>query len=504
MTITYSIAIDGDHDGVYETEIRGHVIEMRWRLGMTKAFDSMAEKSWARITMDNRGGAFSPERQALAVGSRIRIQSRHNGITRTHFTGSLSRIEPEAGDWSQKLAQIRLQDIQAELENSPARLPPQTDATADKVIEALLAQAIIRRAVLAGFCLINVTGYNMINSARIFPPQRPAQRLESGKTHFAYVGDWWRDSTTVRQAIRDIVASERGRFFINRAGEAVFLNRQHAIQRGTIAARFADSMSGMTYSYGDDRLSSVTLRMLPRALSASDALLWQLRSALRINARSEFDMTLRMLDERGEPMGLLSVDRLEHRFDLSARASGQPFTLGVKAEIISLEASSATVRISNRRRHAVTLTLLRLYGQTLQRGDPLEIVVNDEAATHLYGYKPLVMDLPALSDIATAQAFARYELARRKQPRGRVSAITLDARDNPAALSASLFDRIRISDSQTGHAKQEYFIIGEEHHISAGGCNHEARWTLEPFDPTRYVVLNGSRVDDASEALAPF
>lgn len=504
MSIDYSIAIDSDHDGVYETEIRGQVIEMRWRLGMRQAYDSMAEKSWAKITLDNRSGAFSPERQALAIGARIQIQSRHKGITRTHFTGSISRIEPEPGAWSQKRAHIHLQDIQAELENSPAPLPPQADVSADQVIAALLAKAVLRRAVLAGYCLLNIAGYNTIDSVKIYPPQRPAQRLQSGKTRFAYVGDWWRDSTSARQAISDIVASERGRFYINRAGEAVFLNRHHTLLRGTIAAKFDNSMRGLSYSYGDDRVNCLTLRMRPRALTSSDALLWQLRSPLRIEARSNVDVTLRLLDAREQPMGLLTVDRLESRFQLTAQTSGQPFTLGVKAEITRLAASAATVSISNRRGHAVYLTLLRLFGKALQRGDSLEIVVKNEQAILLYGLKPLLIDLPALSDFATAQAFAEYELARQAHPRGLVSAITLKAREQPAALSASLFDRIRISDSQTGHDKGDYFIIGEEHQISAGGYEHETRWTLEPIDVTRFVVLDGSSVDDSAEVLAPY
>ena len=37
--------------------------------------------------------------------------------------------------------------------------------TADQVIRDLLEGAVIRRAVIAGFCLIDVSGYNMIDQA---------------------------------------------------------------------------------------------------------------------------------------------------------------------------------------------------------------------------------------------------------------------------------------------------------------------------------------------------
>ena len=505
MTIRYSIAIDGDHDGSAEREIREQVLEMRWRLGMRQAYDSLAELSWARIRVDNRSGAFSPERNRLASGTRIRIQSLHDGQTRTQFSGILSHIEPEAGDIGGKRALIHLHDLQVWLESSPARLPPQVDVTADQVIEALLAGAIIRPAVIAGFCLIDVAGYNTIDQVSIFAPLRPAQQLERGKTRFAYVGDWWHESTSIRAAIGDITASERGRFYINREGQAVFLNRHKTLVHDTVAATFVDNMTGMTYGYGDQRLNHVTLLMRPRQIGIRDSLLWQLPTVLRIQPRSELDLTLRLRDERDEPIGLLRVDRLISRFHLYADGAGDGLRQDVAAEVLRAEASSALVRVRNRRRHEVYLTLLRLHGQALYRRDPLEIVADDGEGMYRYGIKRLMLDLPALSDIATAQAFAGYEVARRKHPRGTAHSLRINAREQPAAaLSLSLFDRIRISEAQTGQMAQDYFIIAEEHHVSDGGKSHEVIWTLEPADSTRFVIVNQSAVDSAAEVLAPY
>ena len=503
MSITYSIAIDSGLDGKFASEINSQVVEMRWRLGMRRAHDSMAETSWARITVDNRSGRFSPERQALAVGTRVRIQSRHKGVTRTHFIGAVSQIEPDEGAWSHGLARIHLQDSQAELGNNPVRLASMTDTTADKVIAALLDQAVLRPAVIAGYCIINVAGYNMIDSVKVFARLRPAQRLQKGKTGFAYVGDWWRDSTTIRQAISEVAASERGRFYINRAGEAVFLNRHHTLTHDSVAARFDNSMRDLDYSYGDQRLNCVSLRLRPRRVGNRDDLLWRLGSALRIDARSELDLTLRLVDEREQPVGLLGVDRLVSRFRLPARRGSIEITKDVSAELAHVEASSAVARIVNRRRHAVELVDLRLYGQALYRGDPIEIVAADGEGITLYGLKPMALDLPALSDIVTAQAFASYELTRRKYPRGTVSSMRLLAAEHPqAALGLSLFDRIRISESQTGHRQRDYFIIGEEHRLSAGGKRHETLWSLEAADSTSFVIVNDSSID-SSDLLAP-
>lgn len=507
MTVQYSIAIDRNHDGNFDDsaeEINARVIELRWRLGLREAYDSMADYSWARITVLNADGAFSPERNRLESGTRVRIQSEHASVVRTHFSGSISHVEPDEGDFGRKQALIHLGDMQPWLADSPARLSPQINVTADQVIARLLDGAIIRRPVLAGFCLIDVAGYNMIDSARIFPVESVRRRLQPGKTRFAYVGDWWRDSTSARDAIGEIAASERGRFYIDREGEPVFLNRHHTLIKRSIAAEFADDMSGMAYSYGDQRLNQIALLMTPRAIGKGNTLLWQLRSPLRIRQRSEALLNLRLVDERDQPIGLLAFDRLVSRFQ-SRPEGGPALSEDVSAEVAELGATSVQARLINRRRSDVYLTALQLYGKPLYRGDPLEIGAEDGAGAHLYGLKRLSLDLPALSDIETAQAFAAYELARRKHPRGVIQSLMLEAREHlPVALDATLFDRIRVSESQTGQRARDYFIIGEERHVSAGGTRHQVTWTLEPADSARFVIVNESVIDSPAAVIAPY
>lgn len=501
--IEYRIEIDEDHSGNFAREISGEALELRWWLGMDAAYDSMAAASWAHITLLNPDGAFSPERRHLAIGARVRIQSIAEGIRRRHFTGVISRIEPDAGAYGEKLARIELADILPWLADSPARLPPQSDVTAGQVIAQLLDNATIRRAPLAGFCLIDVPGFSEIDGIRIFPPQNHPRRLQAGKTRFAYVGDWWRDSTSARAAISEIAASERGRFYIDRAGTAVFLDRHHTLTQTAVAASFADDMAGLRYSYGDQRVNHIALRMRPRQIGAPRSLLWQLKAPQKIDQRSELELTLRLVDERDQPLGLLALDAVEAHFE-DADGSGEPRSRGLLAEAVELGTSSLRLRISNRTRHPALLAQLHIIGQALYRRDPLEIVAADGEGMHRYGLKRLSLEAPALSDIATAQAVASYELARRRRPRGTITSLSLQARQQPAAaLSLSLFDRIRISEAQTGHRDREYFIVGEAHQAAASG-EHEVTWTLEEADSAQFVLLDSSRIDDSAAVLAPY
>ncbi len=508
MTIRYSIAIDRENDGDFggaNEEINARVIELSWRLGMRRAFDSLAEFGEARIVLLNADGAFSPERYRLDSGARVRIQSESAGLKRRHFTGYISHIEPDAGDFSRKQALIHLQDIQPWLADSPARLRPQVDVTADQVIARLLDGATLRRNALAGFCIIDVDGYNRIDSARIFPPENIGRRLQKGRTRFAYVGDWWRDDTSAREAIGEIAASERGRFYVDREGRAVFLNRHHTMTQRTVAAEIDDDMQGMSYSYGDQRLNQIALLMTPRQVGESGSLLWRLRAPLRLTPQSDQLLNLRLVDAGDQPLGLLAVERVAARFQLNPKRGGRELRNGAEVEVARLGAASVQLRLVNWTRQDLYLTALELYGKPLYRRDPLEIVAADGEGMHVYGLRRLALDLPALSDIETARAFADYELARRRHPRGIVHELRLEARDHlPAALSATLFDRIRVSESQTGHLQREYFIIGEAHRVSAGGARHEVTWTLEPADSGVFFIIDESAIGSVTEVIAPY
>ncbi len=91
---------------------------------------------------------------------------------------------------------------------------------------------------------------------------------------------------------------------------------------------------------------------------------------------------------------------------------------------------------------------------------------------------------------------ARYELARRKSPRGTVRRIHLNTVKHAAAvLARTLFERITIEDTQTGHAS-DYFIIAEEHTVDLGGIRHRASWLLEPASASKFAKLNVTELDE--------
>ncbi|MCY4020744.1 MAG: hypothetical protein OXG39_15130 [Chloroflexi bacterium] len=507
MSGQYVIALDRNQDGTFfdlDEDLARHVLELKWRLGLRQPYDSIADYGMAQIALRNIDGGFSPERKRLDIGTRVQIACEDGDERVTLFTGFISQVSVDAGDWSEGRSVIHVQDIQPWLEASPARLSPISNVSADRVIDRLLDGALVRRAVVAGYCIIDVPGHDRIDSVRVFPPQNLGRRLQEGKTRFAYVGDWWDETTSIRRAIRDLAESERGRFYIDRGGDAVFLNRHQTLVSKKLSATFVDDMKSMTYAYGDQRVNRFTLLMTPREVGAGGTTLWQLAQAERIGARASLDLSLRFTDELGRPVGLLEFERLQAAFYRDEGGEGSAIREDVSARIIEIGFTSLLARLENNSARDVFLTELLVIGKPLYRRDPLELTVSDGAGIHLHGLRHFTQDLPALSDIATAQAFASYELARRKHPAGTVRELQLDARQHPSARRLSLFDRIRISETRSGHIDQEYFIIGEEHQVSQGGARHEMRWTLEPADQSRFVVIGDSVIDSQQEAIAPY
>lgn len=508
MPITYTVAMDANHDGDFTDmgeAISSAIIDLTWRLGMDKPYDSLAPPATARITVRNPDKAFSPEYAGgLQPGTYIRIQSDDGSTVRTHFTGLIDHIAPSSGELGQRIAIIHAIGVDGALAEQTISLPPQTSVTADAVIDAVLDAANLRRPILAGYCIIGVSGYNSLDTAKLFG-QNIARTLESGKSTFAYVGDTWDEGIRADSAIEQTTVSERGRFFSDRAGEAVFYNRHHTLTHTTSAATFADDMDGLAYSYGADVTNHVQVTLTPRSIGAANSTLWTLASSQRIDPGIT-TLHVRFRDDDDQPTGALllipPIAGLDFNANTAADGTGTDQTDSVRVNIEREDFSSATLRITSTAGTAVYLQAgMRLRGTPLLIGDPVTIEHIAMDSVTFYGQRSLTLTLPTLTSLDEADQMARYELARRTSPRGTIRAITLSTRTHPThVLARTLFDRITITEMQTDHSG-DYVIIAEEHHVTKGGTSHTVTWLLEPADSDVYVVI-GLHKPDGTRVLA--
>jgi hypothetical protein len=462
---------------------------------MEQPFDSMAAPSQARLTVRNPTRAYSPENTTLLPGQRVRIQSNDGVTTRTHFTGFISHIEPLPGDEGQQTAIIHLRGPEHDLSQSQARLSPMQNVSADGVINTILDQAQIRRAALNGYLIIGVTGHNTIGTHKLFGPNI-ARALETGKSVFAYVGDTWEDGIPADSAIRQLAASERGRFFVNRNGEIRFYNRHHTLIDTAIDATFSDDMEDIEYVYGADIVNQVEIEIVPRSIGAADSVLWSLSGTQPIAPRATLRLVANYQDASKNPTGALNVIPPVRDTDFRAlNAQGNDATVAIEVAVIAAGASAATLEVRSLSDRALTLNHLQLRGTPLQRGNPLLVQQVDMTSITFYGPNRLRLHLPALSSIEEADQMARYELARRKDPRGTIRHLKTSARSHAThMLARTLFDRITVTETQTAHSA-DYFILAEEHQVDRGSARHRVTWTLEPADDDRFIIIGASKPD---------
>lgn len=491
MSATYTVVV-GDND-----DISPEVLRLHWRLGMERPDDSSAAPIQAEITVRNPGRGFSPEvsSRALTPGTPVRIQSTHAGVTRTHFTGRIRSVEPSTGDHGAKDAIIHADGPEWELMQSTASLPPQVNRRADQISGDLIDSAPLRQPDLTGRWLLDqpIQAELGLNTrlADLYP-----RLLETGVSTFVLCADTWTETTSIWDALGEVATAERGRLYINRAGQIVLLNRHHTLLNLTPVASFTDDMDELDYRYGAAHTNRVAVNTIPRTAGPANSILWTLAESQRLpGAGRPLVLIARFRDSAERPIGAASVTPpvpgLDWQANTRADGSGQDRTSSVFLKITAA-AAAATLEFSTQ--SSETLYILagaRLRGTPILQGDPVTIEAVDFARQNRYRAASITFDLPALTAEFAAD-LARFELARRAQPRGKVEWLTLRGRSHlPALLAHTLFDRITLTEAQTGHTA-DYFIIAEEHTVERGGLRHQARWLLEPVDIAFWRVASGT------------
>lgn len=500
MPITYTISVDWNDDGDF-ADISADVLALDWRLGMTAPHQHVAPPAVAHVTVRSRDRRYSPEvgMLPLTIGKRLRIQSDDGTTVRTHFTGFIEHVEPKPGDHGERTAVIHVATPDAQFPQSITRLPPLVNARSDSVVLTLLDSLPLRRVGLANMWVLEVEDYGELDSAtRLASDQTIPRTAEAGISTFAYVGELW--NIPADDALRQVVESERGRFFINREGTAVFYNRHHALISSSPAATFEDDMEAVTYVYGDEFANRVRVSVIPRKVGTPNSPLWTLENAQRLPPGvRRIVVSYRAGD--GSPMGALNISHLN--FSANTKPDGTGVSVnGVISVIIEPGASATTLEFRNE--SGTTVYLLpgaQLIGTPLHIGVPIEVEHADQTSINFHGQRMLTLNVPLVDSADEADPMARYELLLHREPRGVVTALETSTRTHPQhVLARTLFDRIAITETQTGH-DAEYLIVGEAHEVDLVGTRHLVRWTLERADPTLFWQIGTSTLDQTT-ALA--
>lgn len=505
MPITYQIAIDYDDDGIFSIgdTISDRVLRAEWRLGMPTPDSVVATPAEAIITVRNADRAFSPELSGELISKTLRIQSNDGTTIRTHFTGSIEQILPSVGtmtaDQQPPQARIIARGRERELVQQVVSLPLQTNIRADTVIDTVLDSVPWRYAILDGRCIV---GRDSIGSSEIFPTQAITRLLETGKSVFPYTaGDWTQDARAV-DVIQRVTNTEGGAFFFNRAGEAMFYNRHHTLVDNTVLGTFSDDMTDLIYDYGTLR-NELAITLYPRSVGAENTLLWSLAAPLKLERETTVLVRARYeIDD--EPVNAVDVrsQAIVYAAYADEELQTRDRTAFVDVVVQAVNVDETVFEIRNTSKRTVYLTQLDLRGTPLLTGDALTVTGKDGISVALYGRKYRRYDMPLLDDVDEAANIIAYELAEWAQPRGVVRELHTDTRQHPQqVLARTLFDRITITESQTGHSS-DYHIVAEQHTVDHGGTRHRVQWLLSPAPDQTFFVIGTHSIGDPV-VLAP-
>jgi hypothetical protein len=506
MTITYTVVVDLNNDGDFvdtDESLSIDVVSMHWRLGMAAPYDSISTPAEAQITVRNTTQKYSPETVGaltLLPGKYLRIIA-NDGVTNyVHFTGIIERVEPLAGTLGKRMAVIHVVSAERQLKQAVVRLAPQINVRADEVINAVMDAVPLRRPILKGIAALDVTGNAELDSNAVLADAF-GRSLETAKSTFTYVGDTWAEGIPADDAIRQIVESERGRFFFNRFGDGIFFNRHHTLLDTTSLETFDNNADELEYAYAGDLANRVTVTITPRSIGSTGTVLWKVDSAQRISAVSGRELIAHYRDSDKRSIGALTVLPLikgvDYNANTAADGTGIDITAYVDVSLLRADFSAATLNLYNS--VGVTAYILpgmQLRGTPLYRDDLLTIEQTDWTSVTFYGLRALNFDLSSLTSNEEAEQLARYELVRRAMPHGTLRRIHLNTIKHAAPiLERSILERITVEDAQTGH-DADYFIVTEEHTVDLGGLRHRATWLLEPAQASKFGKLNSSELDE--------
>lgn len=504
MTTNWKIQIDWDRDGDFTTTIDDmtqRVIGGDWALGMRRPYQDTADSAVMNLTLRNDDGLLSPENTSSPLYGKINPQTpirvvTNDGTTeRVMWTGWVQALTPSVGKYGERLIEITAHGPRGFYTATETKIELQENKRTDEIIAQLVAE-VVYPPKMAGMFILGVPGHTELGETTRLGEAGGASNLETGQLTLGYAADnWVRQGGYTNQAntgydvyrgIRDIVAAERGRFFFDREGAAVFWNRHHTqLAIDPVKATLDDTMQGMDYVYaGADHLKNeIVVIAHPRTISESDQeVLWELGSGvIRVkaaegnNPAEAREIYAAYKDENDTRVGAKDVTVTDIEYE-------DGYTGPVTVEIDE-RANGALLKLTNTGTKDALVKKLIVRGRKIVDRGRLEATANDGISQGRYGRRTLRLNLSSLDNLDDAQYIADYELTRRSTPRGMVTSVVLKSHafnggnQHAAQLDVTIGDRVTITETQTGHS-DTYIVIGESHQLE--GPLYTTQWYLEP------------------------
>lgn len=499
MTVTWKIEVDWYDNNFNDTnaDITQYIKDASWNLGMVDEFERVAGESRFDCTLTNTDKRFSPEGTAgpyygsIVPKRRIRVRSISSALgTVTHWNGWLERITPQPGTLRERTAKLFATGSKMYLDNKQFYSPLLVNVTADQVIGTIIKKVDeyppgMERTFVLGHPEMSILG------TAILCDIEQGLNFQTGLSTFSYVGDNWDNGVPAMQAIADLTRGERGFFFFDRGGTAVFWDRKHIANTfqtavGTVAS---GEWYSLNYSYGENIVNKAIVSVYPRTIgTATDNTLWTLEKPFTLKNQQEKTIRCRFTEPNSDSR--VSTDPATCDFT----ASWTPASRLIKTSA-TYTAQGAEITFNNTAFFdEVEVTDLTITGIKITSLNKIDVVEENMESRALYGEREIRIDTGVLDDEDTARVIANTEANRRASPMGLIDSISFRGKGETnatQALSWTIGTRINIQDTQTEH-NQDYIILGENHSLTNGLKTHDVDYNLMSSSRDTYFVLGKS------------
>ena len=406
---TYYLEVDSAGDSSYALDITAYIRSangITWSLGMSKAYDTFARAATMEVEVGNEGRKFSPESTDLltgiSIGQLIRVRMNYDSTTVTKYTGRIDDIIPLPGKYAGVSASIRCVGYMQRLQTVETAIPLQINKRTDEIIAALLDGVSTLPPALPGAFRLGLS--TLGEDTILIDGVSDYSELDTGDHTFAYAGDNWDEGISVYKALKDVVETEGGMFYVNEAGKIIFKRRSYKIldMANPVDETLDETdLSDMRYVYGDRLLNRINFDLYPRTVGTSLEVLGLMEEPSNILSGVTLKLTINFTDDTGNKIG--GTDVVE---PTSGDYNVTPTTsIAITTTIYS---DHADFEIEQNSGSTVVLNNLQIRGKKVTTYGKVSISADDSSSIAEYGLQQENKRMKLLDDVEYAQSLATH------------------------------------------------------------------------------------------------
>lgn len=518
----WAVQIDSDRDDTFDNaidDITDTIISASWNNGMDEPYKNVAPPARLTLKLDNTSGAYSQDDAAatyygkLARGTLARVLAVDPTDSQLYQLCKLkiSRVQLMPGSHTDRSLTQVCEDPMLDLLDADYRPPLQTNATVDEALTTMLERVRVAYPYPSSYWMLGVAGASELGQTTYLLNYWTYINFETGNTLFPFIGDNVDQGAGVspQMLIGDLASAEDGRIWWDtREARMKFHNRHHDYFTATSSGTFTQAeILVADYRFQEDLRNEVTIQFEPREIGAANSTIWS-QPGLPLAVKNGETKTIQA--QYSDPaneyarIGAQDVQPAQAGFDYIANTladgTGQDVT-GRLYVHYQPAGGAAEITIRNANGGDMWLTTLQLRGTPIVSSGIQSVMARDAESAYSYDFRRETMTIRMIPTESEANSYAYHRLTRFSAPTPHMAAITVNGRQNATlithALTRTVGDRIRVTDSQTSHDAY-YIIVGESHALigasldDAGLRNprHSVTWVLRPED-----TLKGWRLE---------